>query len=82
MSSYKIPTTSRNRSAVVIPFPLERRLAIRIEREADGLGWFVLTYDREYGSVCGSFDAAICEACSLATGYGVNVVSSAGVLSC
>jgi hypothetical protein len=61
----------------IIRFPLERRLAIRVEREAHDLGWFVLTHDREQGWLHGSFDAAIADASAVAATFGVSVISSA-----
>jgi hypothetical protein len=65
----------------IIQFPLERRFAIRIEREAHDRGWFVRTHDRESGWLHGSFDAAIADGREIARGFGVALASSAGVVS-
>jgi hypothetical protein len=65
-------------SAVIIPFPLHRRLAIRIVRAADGPEWLVLTHDRGHGWVHGDFHAALQDADAVARTYGVAVRSSLG----
>jgi hypothetical protein len=65
--------------ALILQFPSSRALAIRIERERDAEGWFILTHDREFGWLHGDFDAAIQTAAVVAGDHGVCVVSSGGV---
>jgi hypothetical protein len=60
----------------ILQFPSSRALAVRVEREADDLGWAVLTHDREHGWLHGDFHAALSEAHEIAGGYGVVVRSS------
>jgi hypothetical protein len=67
-------------TAIILNFPYERRFAVRVEREANDLGWLTHTHDREYGWLHPSFDAAICDGREIARGFGVALVSSAGVI--
>jgi hypothetical protein len=60
---------------MIIQFPSSRAHAVRVQREADGPAWLVLTHD--HGWLHGSFDAAISDARQLAEHFGVSVRSSA-----
>jgi hypothetical protein len=66
-------------SAQILTFPSSRAFAIRVEHERDGLGWFVLTHDREHAWLHGGFHTALADAYQLAVIHGVWVTSSAGV---
>jgi hypothetical protein len=65
----------------VIQFPPERQLAIRVEAEWDGSGWYVLAPNREHGWLHGSLSAALRDGREIARGFGVALASSAGVAS-
>jgi hypothetical protein len=66
-------------SAIILKFPPNGgRFDIRLEREAGDLGWFVVLPDRSHGWLHGDFSAAFGDACGLAKGQGIGVVSSAG----
>jgi hypothetical protein len=75
-------STSRKPECAVISFPPRGRFrfAVRVERERGDCGWLVLTHDRAFGWLHGSFDSAQQDAAVIAAGYGVAVVSSAGRL--
>jgi hypothetical protein len=61
-------------TAIILPLPSSRALAVRVEREADGDGWIVLA--RACGWLHGDFVAALSDARELAGGFGVTVRSS------
>jgi hypothetical protein len=65
-------------TAIILKFPPRGRFDVRIEREADGSGWLVLTHDREDGWSHSDFSTALVDAGEIATGFGACVVSSAG----
>jgi hypothetical protein len=69
-------------SAIILNFPPRGGLDVRVERERDSLSWLVLLHDRSHGWAHGSFIAALGDACNLAKGQGVGVVSSAGRIPC
>jgi hypothetical protein len=62
-------------SAIILKFP-PRLPSVRVEAEIDGLGYVVLT-PCGYGSLHGSFPAALAEAREIAVGLGASVRSSA-----
>lgn len=68
--------------ATIIKFPRRGIFAdaVRVEREHGGDGWLAIA--RNHGWSYGDFYAALCDARSIASGFGVSVRSSAGVLSC
>ena len=58
----------------ILPFPPRGPFAVRVERELDGEGWFVLA--RDHGWLHGSFGAALFDAREIAAGFGVAALSS------
>jgi hypothetical protein len=64
-------------TAIIIDFPLKRRLDVRVERERNDLGWLVLAPDGN-GWAHGCWSAAIDDARKIARDYSVAVISSAG----
>jgi hypothetical protein len=69
-------------SSVIIPFPSSLPTAVHVEREFDGNGWLVRTYNREYGWLFGDYESAFRDANAIAATFGVTVISSAGVMPC
>jgi len=67
-------------SAIILKFPPRGRfdLHVDVEREANDLGWFVLSPDHRFGWLHGDWDGAINDARKIARDYGVAVISSAG----
>jgi len=65
-------------SAIILKFPSRNRFDVRVERERNNLGWFVLLPDRSFSWLHGSFQGAFSDACELAADLKVAVTSSAG----
>jgi hypothetical protein len=63
----------------ILIFPSSRSCAVRVEREFDGEGWLALKDC--YGWLHGSFNDALLDAREIAAGFGVSVISSAGIAS-
>jgi hypothetical protein len=63
-------------SAIILKFPV--RESVRIRHDSSGDGWIVVTH-RGHGWLHGGFQDAFRDAVVVAAGYGVSVISSAGI---
>ena len=64
-------------SAIILKFPPRGPFTVYVEHERDGDGWMAIA--RSHAWLHGSFAAAHQDARDIARGYGVAVVSSAGM---
>jgi hypothetical protein len=78
MSSIPNPSAACNRSAIILKFPIRDPFVVRVEREQDGEGWFVIA--RSNGWAHGDFDSAIDDARFVVTTHGVTAWSSRGII--
>jgi hypothetical protein len=67
-------------SGTIVRFPPRGRFDVRVEREANGLGgWLVLLPDRSHAWLWGDFDSALRDASTIAADLSVSVASSRGI---